>query len=83
MKAIQKLIESAEFGTKFKTRDGSPALFCRTCDNSEWKMADFYVKDWGMVRVNRENGCALTREDPEDREARTYTYNDIVGLWDA
>lgn len=72
--SIQELIENAEFGEMFVTRDHSRALFLRTCENSEWKMADFYVEDWGQVRVDRTNGRVLSHTSDENQE-----FNDIVG----
>jgi hypothetical protein len=71
---IHELIENAEFGEMFVTKDHSRALFCRTCENSEYKMADFYVEGWGMIRVNRENGHVLSCNSTE-----TSGFNDIVG----
>lgn len=72
--SIQELIETAEFGDMFITRDHSRALFLRTCENSEWKMADFYVEGWGQVRVDRTNGRVLSHTSAENQE-----FNDIVG----
>ena len=69
---IQELIENAEFGEMFITRDHSRALFLRTCENSEWKMADFYVEGWGMIRVDRTNGQVLPHTG-EDQG-----FNDII-----
>ena len=57
--SIQQQIETAQFGDMFLTADGSRALFLRRCENAEWKMADFYVEHWGMIRVNRETGHVL------------------------
>lgn len=69
---LQKLIEDADFGEMFITRDGSRALFLRTCENSEWKMADFYVECWGQIRVDRTNGQVLSYT-PENQ-----SFNDII-----
>lgn len=66
----KELFEKAQFGDRFVTREGQEALFLRLTENSEWKFADFYVKDWGLIRVNRENGKWLNGPD---------TKNDIVG----
>lgn len=63
--------EKAKFGDRFVTRGGQEALFLRLTENSEWQFADFYVKDWGQIRVNRENGKCLNGSDIE---------NDIVGM---
>lgn len=63
---IKELFEKAQFGDRFVTRGGQEALFLRLTDNSEWQFADFYVKDWGQVRVNRENGKCLNGPDTED-----------------
>ena len=62
---IQELFEKAKFGDRFVTRGGQEALFLRLTENSEWKFADFYVKDWGQIRVNRENGKCLNGPDIE------------------
>lgn len=67
----QELFEKAKFGDRFVTRGGQEALFLRLTENSEWQLADFYVKDWGLIRVNRENGKCLNGPDIE---------NDIVGV---
>lgn len=67
----RELFEKANFGDRFVTRCGKEALFLRLTENSEWKFADFYVKDWGLIRVNRENGKCLNGPDME---------NDIVGM---
>lgn len=74
METIQKLIENAYFGQKFKTRGGSCALFLRICSNSEYQMADFYVENWGQVRVNRMTGMVFPGRDKVE--------NDIVRLWE-
>lgn len=66
----KELFEKAQFGDRFVTRGGQEALFLRLTENSEWQFADFYVKDWGLIRVNRENGKCLNESDVE---------NDIVG----
>lgn len=62
---IRELFEKAKFGDRFVTRGGQEALFLRLTENSEWKFADFYVKDWGQIRVNRENGKCLNGPDIE------------------
>ena len=67
----QELFEKAKFGDRFVTRGGQEALFLRLTENSEYQFADFYVKDWGQIRVNRENGKCLNGPDIE---------NDIVGM---
>ena len=67
----KELFEKAQFGDRFVTRGGQDALFLRLAENSEWKLADLYVKDWGLIRVNRENGKCLNGPDTE---------NDIVGM---
>lgn len=67
----RELFEKAKFGDRFVTRGGQEALFLRLTENSEWQFADFYVKDWGQIRVNRENGKCLNGPDIE---------NDIVGM---
>lgn len=67
----REFFEKAKFGDRFVTRSGQEALFLRLSENSEWKFADFYVKDWGLIRVNRENGKCLNGPDIE---------NDIVGM---
>ena len=67
----KELFEKAKFGDRFVTRGGQEALFLRLTENSEWQFADFYVKDWGQIRVNRENGKCLNGPDME---------NDIVGM---
>lgn len=66
----KELFEKAQLGDRFVTRGGQEALFLRLTENSEWQFADFYVKDWGLIRVNRENGKWLNGPD---------TKNDIVG----
>lgn len=68
---IKELFEKAKFGDRFVTRGGQEALFLRLTENSEWQFANFYVKDWGQIRVNRENGKCLNGPDIE---------NDIVGM---
>ena len=68
---IKELFEKAQFGDRFVTRGGHEALFLRLTENSEWQFADFYVKGWGLIRVNRENGKHLNGPDTE---------NDIVGM---
>ena len=68
---IKELFEKAKFGDRFVTRGGQEALFLRLTENSEWQFADFYVKDWGQIRVNRENGKCINGPDME---------NDIVGM---
>ena len=68
---IKELFENAQFGDRFITRGGQEALFLRLTENSEWQFANFYVKDWGQIRVNRENGKWLNGPD---------TKNDIVGM---
>lgn len=67
----RELFEKAKFGDRFVTRGRQEALFLRLTENSEWQLADFYVKDWGLIRVNRENGKCLNGPDIE---------NDIVGV---
>lgn len=67
----RELFEKAKFGDRFVTRGGQEALFLRLTENSEYQFADFYVKDWGLQRVNRENGKCLNGPDIE---------NDIVGM---
>lgn len=67
----KELFEKAKFGDRFVTMGGQEALFLRLTENSEWQFADFYVKDWGQIRVNRENGKCLNGPDIE---------NDIVGM---
>ena len=67
----KELFEKAKFGDRFVTRGGQEALFLRLTENSEWQFADFYVKDWGQIRVNRENGKCINGPDME---------NDIVGM---
>ncbi len=67
----KELFEKAQFGDRFVTRGGQEALFLRLTENSEWQFANFYVKDWGQIRVNRENGKWLNGPD---------TKNDIVGI---
>lgn len=67
----RELFEKAKFGDRFVTRGGQEALFLRLTENSEWQFADLYVKDWGQIRVNRENGKCLNGPDVE---------NDIVGM---
>lgn len=52
------LFKKAEFGDKYETRDGHIALFLRNTGNAEFKFAEFYVKDWGVVNVHVENGHA-------------------------
>ena len=74
MESIRHKIETADFGTMFKTRGGSRAIFLRICSNSEHVMADFYVEDWGQVRVDRKTGMVFPGKDKEE--------NDIVGLWE-
>lgn len=70
---IQKLIENADFGDMFLTREHHKALFLRTCENSEWKMADFYVEGWGQIRVDRTNGRVLPYVSDENQ-----VFNDII-----
>lgn len=72
--SIQKLIETAEFGEMFVTRDHSRALFLRRCDDSGYKTAEFYVEDWGIIRVDSTTGHVLSNDIVE-----TYGFNDIVG----
>ena len=67
----KELFEKAKFGDRFVTRGGQDALFLRLTENAEWRFADFYVKDLGLIRVNRENGKCLNGPDIE---------NDIVGV---
>lgn len=67
----KELFEKAKFGDRFVTRGGQEALFLRLTENAEWRFADFYVKDWGLIRVNRDNGKCLNGPDIE---------NDIVGV---
>lgn len=62
MNNIKRYFEDACFGDKFLTRDGSLAVFLRLTENSEWDFADFYVKDWGLIRVNRTNGKSFTSQ---------------------
>lgn len=56
---IKEQIANAEFGDKFIARNGKPALFIRLIENAEYKMALFYVKDYGLVQVDRETGECL------------------------
>jgi len=63
---IKESFEKAKFGDRFITRGGKEALFLRLTENAEWQFADLYVKDWGQIRVNRENGKCLNRPDSED-----------------
>ncbi len=71
---IRELIENADFGDMFITRNYSRALFLRTCENSEWKMADFYVEGWGLIRVDRTNGHVLSQASDDGQ-----SFNDIIG----
>lgn len=72
---INELIENAVFGDWFVTRNGKEALFLRRCENLEFKMAEFYVKDWGVVRVFENNGKFVGSPHDEEYE------RDIVGKW--
>lgn len=56
---IKEQIANAEFGDKFIARNGKPALFIRLIENAEYKMALFYVKDYGLVQVDRASGERL------------------------
>ena len=67
----KELFEKAKFGDRFVTRGGQEALFLRLTENEEWQFADFYVKDWGLLKVIRENGKCINGPDIE---------NDIVGM---
>lgn len=53
---IDEAIMFAVFGDKFVTRGGVMALFLRHKENAEYKFADFYVEDWGVVQVFRKDG---------------------------
>lgn len=57
---IEEQITNAEFGDKFITRNGKPALFIRLIENAEYKMACFHIKDYGLVQVDRQTGECMT-----------------------
>ena len=53
---IKDVFGTSRFGDKFIARNGKEALFLRLAENAEYNFAIFYVKDWGIVQVFRENG---------------------------
>lgn len=75
MSDIEELILGAEFGDKFITSGGECALFLRLCENNEYDFAEFYIRNWGIVKVFRESGkFAGTSADVN-------SVHDIVDLW--
>ena len=51
----KKDFESAQFGDLFLTSGGREAIFLGLSYH-EIELADFYVKDYGRISVNRKNG---------------------------
>lgn len=59
----KKDFESARFGDFFLTASGREAIFLGLSYH-EIELADFYVKDYGRISVNRKNGfCSEDRPE--------------------
>ena len=61
--SIKDLLSNANFGDKFHTRNGKPALFLRLASNSEYDFAMMYVKDFGQIQVFLDSGKCCWNSD--------------------